>query len=100
HEEKLRADDERMAKEKESVVRVSLENEISSLKSDVLSLSQKGSSVPESLLKVETEKNESKKDLQKEKAKADSKKKRADEVLKTTKTERAELEVLKAVKIN
>ncbi|GKB50290.1 hypothetical protein Tco_0901043 [Tanacetum coccineum] len=47
--EKLHVDDERMAKEKESVVRVSLENEIFSLKSHVLSLSQKGSLVPESV---------------------------------------------------
>ncbi|GJX80613.1 hypothetical protein Tco_0328762 [Tanacetum coccineum] len=53
--EMLRVDDERMAKEKESILRVSLENEISSLKSDVLSLSQKRSLVPESLEREEVE---------------------------------------------
>ncbi|GJV22625.1 retrovirus-related pol polyprotein from transposon TNT 1-94 [Tanacetum coccineum] len=52
------------------------------------------------LLKVETETKQLKKDLQKEKARADSEKKRADEVLKTAKTEQAELDVLKAVKNN
>ncbi|GJW23576.1 hypothetical protein Tco_0034198 [Tanacetum coccineum] len=50
--EKLHADDERMVKEKESVVQVSLKNEISSLKSEVLSLSQK-EGLKVQILKVE-----------------------------------------------
>ncbi|XP_024994558.1 uncharacterized protein LOC112527929 isoform X2 [Cynara cardunculus var. scolymus] len=45
--EKLQSDQERKDKEKESAARVSLENEISTLKSEILSLSQKGGSVPE-----------------------------------------------------
>lgn len=46
-EEKLQSDQERKDKEKESAARVSLENEISTLKSEILSLSQKGGSAPE-----------------------------------------------------
>ncbi|KAI3728852.1 hypothetical protein L6452_17496 [Arctium lappa] len=44
---KLQADQERKDKEKESAARVSLENEISTLKSEILSSSKKGGSVPE-----------------------------------------------------
>ncbi|GJR29676.1 phosphatidylinositol/phosphatidylcholine transfer protein SFH3-like protein isoform X1 [Tanacetum coccineum] len=105
--EKLCADDERMAKEKELVELKRLQEEkrrvneaCKSSRAKKNRVGQELSKLKVQLLKVETKKKESKKDLQKEKARADSKKKRADEVLKIAKTERAELKVLKAVKIN
>ncbi|XP_071702302.1 uncharacterized protein [Rutidosis leptorrhynchoides] len=45
-EEKVKADNERKDKEKESAARVSLENEVSVLKSEILLFSQKGNSLP------------------------------------------------------
>ncbi|PWA63432.1 hypothetical protein CTI12_AA355750 [Artemisia annua] len=71
-----------------------------SSKTDKNRVDQELSKLKAQLLKVETEKKHLKTDLHKEKARADSEKKRADEVLKTAKTEQAELEVLKAVKNN
>ncbi|XP_022028907.1 uncharacterized protein LOC110930006 isoform X2 [Helianthus annuus] len=47
-EEKLQTDHERKEKEKESAARVSIENEISTLKAEISSLSKKGGSVSES----------------------------------------------------
>ncbi|KAI3714127.1 hypothetical protein L1987_72717 [Smallanthus sonchifolius] len=48
-EEKLQTDHERKEKEKESTARVSLENEITALKAEILSLSQKGGSASENV---------------------------------------------------
>ncbi|CAH1414445.1 unnamed protein product [Lactuca virosa] len=109
-EEKLQTDNERKNKEKESAARVSLENEISSLKSEILSLSQKEGSVPEhvseelTLLKgrvsdSEKEINCLREQLQKEtsvsatnRKKAVEEKKRADEALQSSKAEKDKIE--------
>ncbi|CAI9275635.1 unnamed protein product [Lactuca saligna] len=109
-EEKLQTDNERKNKEKESAARVSLENEISLLKSEILSLSQKEGSVPEhvseelTLLKGRVSESEKeinclREQLQKEtsvaatnRKKAVEEKKRADEALQSSKAEKDKIE--------
>lgn len=109
-EEKLQTDNERKDKEKESSARASLENEISSLKSELLSLSQKEGSLPEHvneeliLLRERVSDSEKKisslqEQLQKEtsvaasdRIKAVQEKKRADETCESFKAEKSRVE--------
>ncbi|KAI3502268.1 hypothetical protein L1887_30301 [Cichorium endivia] len=109
-EEKLQTDNERKDKEKESSARASLENEISSLKSELLSLSQKEGSIPEhvneELILLKKRVSDSEKEitslqeqLQKEtsvaasdRIKALQEKKRADEACESFKAEKSRVE--------
>ncbi|KAK9058410.1 hypothetical protein SSX86_023252 [Deinandra increscens subsp. villosa] len=127
---KLQMDDERKENEKESAARVSMENEISALKAEILSLSKKGGSVvsenvsEEELVlynkgrgvfdKEKEKRAEAEQELSNLKAQLFNietekkklmqdlqiEKKRAGEMLKTAETKQAEVEVLKAEKKN
>ncbi|KAD3642074.1 hypothetical protein E3N88_31298 [Mikania micrantha] len=97
-EEKLRTEHERKEKEKESAARVSLETEISSLKSEILSLSQKGGlgsgDVNEEIILLKGRVSDKEKEincLQEEKKRAEAEKSRTEQEL----THKAK-EILKA----
>ncbi|KAL8267346.1 hypothetical protein R6Q59_004690 [Mikania micrantha] len=93
-EEKLRTEHERKEKEKESAARVSLETEISSLKSEILSLSQKGGlgsgDVNEEIILLKGRVSDKEKEincLQEEKKRAEAEKSRTEQELSNLKTQ-------------
>ncbi|KAI3693625.1 hypothetical protein L1987_76573 [Smallanthus sonchifolius] len=101
-EEKLQTDHERKEKEKESAARVSVENEITALKAEILSLSQKGGSVSENeseeliLLKGRVfDKEKEINCLQEEKNRAKAEKSRIEQELSNIKTQLLNVETEK-----